>query len=157
MYQVKHCKRKPACFSLLCDNLLVWFKPVVQTISIWRPKASPGWFSVGDVASRGLLPPPGAVVARADATGCLVSKPAKFRVVHQDKATGFVVWRPVARQGQVHWWNGRAATNPRIYTLVIGSSGGLNVSPSNRVDFHGTPRVSPFPVREYWRAFFSLW
>lgn len=73
----------------------------VQTISIWRPKAPPGWFSIGDVASQGLLPPPGAVVVRADATGCLVSKPAKFRVVHQDKATGFVVWRPVARQGQV--------------------------------------------------------
>ncbi|CAM9745500.1 unnamed protein product, partial [Hapterophycus canaliculatus] len=72
-----------------------------QTISIWRPKAPPGWFSVGDVATRGLLPPSGAVVVRADATGCLVSKPAKFRVVHQDKATGFVVWRPVARQGQV--------------------------------------------------------
>ncbi|CAM9107710.1 unnamed protein product, partial [Ectocarpus fasciculatus] len=72
-----------------------------QTISIWRPKAPPGWFSVGDVASRGLSPPPGAVVVRADATGCMVSKPAKFRVVHQDKATGFVVWRPVARQGQV--------------------------------------------------------
>eukprot|EP00903_Cladosiphon_okamuranus_P019656 g18070.t4 len=72
-----------------------------QTISIWRPKAPPGWFSVGDVASRGLLPPPGALVVRADATGCLVSKPAKFRVLHQDKATGFVIWRPVARQGQV--------------------------------------------------------
>ncbi|CAM9591597.1 unnamed protein product, partial [Scytosiphon promiscuus] len=72
-----------------------------QTISIWRPKAPQGWFSLGDVASRGILPPAGGVAVRADATGCLVSKPAKFRVVHQDKATGYVVWRPVARQGQV--------------------------------------------------------
>lgn len=72
-----------------------------QVISIWRPKAPPGWFSVGDVTSRGLSSPAGAVVVKADATGCLVSKPAKFRVVHQDKTTGYVVWRPVARKGQV--------------------------------------------------------
>ena len=70
-------------------------------VSIWRPRATPGWFSVGDIASLGVLPPAGAVVVRADATSCLVSKPVKFRVVHQDKTTGYVVWRPVARSGQV--------------------------------------------------------
>ena len=42
-------------------------------------------------------------MVKADATGCLVSKPAKFRVVHQDKTTGYVVWRPVARKGQVRF------------------------------------------------------
>lgn len=73
----------------------------VQVLSIWRPKAPAGWFSVGDVASHGVLPPAGAIVVRADMTGCLVSKPAKYRVAHQDKASGFVIWRPVARKGQV--------------------------------------------------------
>ena len=40
-------------------------------------------------------------MVKADATGCLVSKPAKFRMVYQDKTAGYVVWRPVARKGQV--------------------------------------------------------
>lgn len=41
-------------------------------------------------------------MVRADTTGCLMSKPAKFRVVHQDKNSGYVVWRPVPRKGQVN-------------------------------------------------------
>ncbi|CAM9363904.1 unnamed protein product, partial [Discosporangium mesarthrocarpum] len=71
-----------------------------EMLSIWRPKAPNGWFSVGDVARLGSLPPPGAVVIRGDNTGCVVSKPAKFRVVYQDKESGYNIWRPVPRQGQ---------------------------------------------------------
>lgn len=74
---------------------------MAQVVSIWRPKAPVGWFSVGDVATRGMLPPAGAIVVRSDSTSCLVSKPAKYRVVHQDKTSGFVIWRPVPRKGQV--------------------------------------------------------
>ncbi|CAM9093982.1 unnamed protein product [Chrysoparadoxa australica] len=72
-----------------------------QPVSIWRPKAPEGWFSVGDVASFGTSPPAGGLVVKGDNTGCLVSKPAKFRLIFQDKATGYTVWRPMPRKGQV--------------------------------------------------------
>ncbi|CAM9123344.1 unnamed protein product [Choristocarpus tenellus] len=70
-------------------------------LTIWRPRVPDGWFSVGDVASLGSRLPSGAVVVRGDSTGCDISKPAKFRVVYQDKASGYNIWRPVPKQGQV--------------------------------------------------------
>lgn len=91
-----------------------------QVLSIWRPKSPVGWYSIGDVTSHGVLPPAGAVVVRADTTGCLVSKPAKFRVVHQDKTSGYVVWRPVPRKGQVGAYVGE--------TGEVGVGGGMHAN-----------------------------